>query len=153
MGIEIHRLKYKKADAIIFNERLIMPRSKRLFLIAVFIIIFGSSKGYCYTDAQAIRAVIGEASNQGYKGMLVVACGIRNRGTLQGVYGLNARHIYTEPKWVWEMAKKAWTESLINRIHKGTSWENIKAFGTPLWVKGMTEVYRYKDHIFYKERK
>src|SRR3990167_7930662 len=35
-----------------------------------------------YSDKDAIRAVIGEAGNQGYAGMLAVACGIRNRGTL-----------------------------------------------------------------------
>ena len=33
----------------------------------------------------AVRAIIGEAGNQGYLGMLAVACGIRNRGTLKGV--------------------------------------------------------------------
>ena len=101
-------------------------------------------------ESKAVRAIIGEASNQGYQGMLAVAVGIRNRNTLKGVYGLNAKHIDKEPMWVWEQAKKAWKESETNRIHSGTHWENIKEFGTPYWVKGMVEVYRYKDHIFYK---
>ena len=99
-----------------------------------------------------VRAIIGEASNQGYQGMLAVAVGIRNRGTLQGVYGVNAKHIDQEPQWVWDMAEKAWAESKDNRIHTGTHWENIKAFGEPYWVKSMVEVYRHKDHIFYKEK-
>ena len=100
----------------------------------------------------AVRAIIGEASNQGYQGMLVVACGIRNRGTLKGVYGVKAKHVDKQPKWVWELAKKAWKERKNNRIHRGTHWENIKAFGTPYWVSSMIRVYEYKDHIFYVEK-
>ena len=111
-----------------------------------------SCEGAEIDEKQAIRAIVGEASNQGYEGMLAVACGIRNRGTLKGVYGLKAKHTDKEPKWVFKKAKKAWRESETNRIHTGTHWENIKAFGTPYWVKDMIEVYRVKDHIFYKRR-
>mgnify|MGYP001580901351 CR=1 FL=1 len=100
----------------------------------------------------AIRAIIGEASNQGYQGMLAIACGIRNRGTLEGVYGLKAKHINKEPIWVWDMAKRAWQESKYNRIHQGTHWENIKTFGKPYWLRDMTLVYQYKDHNFYKPK-
>jgi len=103
-------------------------------------------------EAQAIRAIIGESSSQGEKGMFAVACAIRNRGTLKGVYGVNAKHVDSEPQWVWEMAKKVWKESEFNRIHDGDHWENIKAFGKPYWVSSMVEVYRHKDHVFYKER-
>lgn len=97
----------------------------------------------------AIKAIIGEASNQGYQGMLAVAVGIRNRGTLQGVYGLKAKHIDKELKWVWDMARKAWQESEHNRIHSGTHWESTD-FKIPKWAYDMKEVYRYKKHIFYK---
>ena len=100
-------------------------------------------------DNLAVRAIIGEASNQGYEGMLAVAVAIRNRATLEGVYGINAKHIDSEPKWVWDMARRAWKESEHNRIHTGTHWENIKEFGKPYWADKMTRVYAYKDHIFY----
>lgn len=103
-------------------------------------------------DKLAIRAIIGEASNQGYYGMLVLAVGIRNRGYLNGVYGLKAKHIDTEPEWVWKLARKAWKESKDNRIHSGTHWENIKEFGEPSWVDSMKMIYEYKDHVFYKKR-
>ena len=105
-----------------------------------------------FTDENCIRACIGEASSQGYMGLLAVSCGIRNRGTLQGVYGLNAKHVDSEPKWVWDMARKAWEASLNNRIHPGTNWENIKSFGKPYWTKNMQEVYRWKNHVFYKTK-
>ncbi len=103
-------------------------------------------------DNSAIKAIMGESSNQGYQGMLAVAVGIRNRGTLQGVYGLKAKHIYKEPQWVWDMAKQAWQESKTNCFHSGTHWENIKAFGKPYWLKNMILVYHYKDHNFYKAK-
>ena len=102
-------------------------------------------------DNSAIRAIIGESSSEGYQGMLAVAVGIRNRGTLQGVYGLKAKHIDKEPQWVWDMAKKAWAESKYNRIHSGTHWESID-FKIPKWAYSMKEVYRYKKHIFYKTK-
>jgi len=102
---------------------------------------------------KAVRAIIGEASNQGYDGMLAVACGIRNRDTLKGVYGLKAKHVDNEPQWVWDLATKAWLESKDNRIHSGTHWENIKAFGKPYWADSMVEVYRHKDHIFYEAQR
>jgi len=128
-----------------------MTHSKKLWLLAIFLLIFHSTAhSRSFTDNDAIRAIIGESSNQGYKGMLAVAVGIRNRGTLDGVYGLTAKHIDNEPKYVWELAKKAWIESKTNRIHNGTHWENIKAFGKPYWVKKMKLVYQYKDHNFYK---
>lgn len=110
----------------------------------------------CFAEiekSQAIRAIIGEASSQGFQGMLAIACGIRNRGTLKGVYGLKAKHIDKEPEWVWKLARKAWKESATNDITNGaTNWENIKAFGEPYWVKSMIKVYEYKDHVFYKKK-
>ena len=94
--------------------------------------------------------MIGESSNQGYKGMLAVACGIRNRGTLNGVYGVNAKHVDKEPKWVWKLAEKAWKESENNRVHDGGNWENINAFGKPYWADDSKIVYKHKNHVFYK---
>lgn len=103
-------------------------------------------------DNLAIRAIIGEAGNQGYRGMLAVAVGIRNRGSLQGVYGLQAKHVDKEPQWVFESARRAWKESAHNHLHRGTHWENIKAFGKPKWAEKMKLVYQYKDHNFYAEK-
>ena len=99
----------------------------------------------------AVRAIIGEASNQGYIGMEAIASGIRNRGHLRGVLGTNAPHVDSEPTWVWKMAKKAWYASKTKRLHSGTHWENIKAFGKPYWAENMVEVARIWDHVFYKE--
>lgn len=124
-----------------------------LVLFVLTLVFVKPAKADVIPDALAVRAIIGESSDQGYKGMLAVACGIRNRGTLRGVYGVNANHVDKEPKWVWDLAKKAWSESENNRIHTGTHWENINAFGTPDWAKEMKMVYKYKEHVFYRKEK
>lgn len=105
-------------------------------------------------DSDAIKAIIGEAENQGYEGMLAVACAIRNRGTLKGVYGLNAPRVknYKFSHKIHRQAFLAWSESEKHDItHGATHWENIKAFGCPSWVKNCIETFHYKDHVFYKE--
>ena len=105
----------------------------------------------------AVKAIIGEASNQGYHGMLAVAVGIRNRGSLKGVYGVNSPHIDNEPRYVWEMARKAWNESETNRIHTGDHWAS--KIVDKEWLDHMrasdkfVEVYDYKDHVFFREVK
>lgn len=106
-------------------------------------------------DEKVIKAIIGEAENQGFEGMLAVAHAIRNRGTLQGVYGLNAfrvkHHLFSQK--IYSLAKQAWEQSAIDfDITRGADhWENIHAFGCPSWVKKCVETFRYKDHVFYRE--
>ncbi|MGN6643385.1 MAG: hypothetical protein ACTHKU_10355, partial [Verrucomicrobiota bacterium] len=72
--------------------------------------VFRSAAGLI-PDQSAIRAIVGEAANQGYRGMLAVAGAIRNRGTLQGVYGLHNPIALKQPQWVWARARQAWSES------------------------------------------
>jgi hypothetical protein len=103
-------------------------------------------------SSKATRAIVGEAANQGYRGMLAVAGAIRNRGTLKGVYGLKNPIADKQPKWVWTQARQAWSESRTNDITGGaTHWENVKAFGVPKWARGMHKTVRVKDHQFFKE--
>ena len=102
-------------------------------------------------DGDAVRAIIGEAANQGDDGMLAVAAAIRNRGTLKGVYGYKAKHVDTQPAWVWAKARRAWAMSATNDPTRGaTHWENIKAFGQPYWAKSLTVTTNIGDHRFYK---
>lgn len=99
-----------------------------------------------------VRAIIGEAASEGYEGMLAVAEGIRNRGTLKGVYGFNADFVDKEPDWVWEQASKAWDASKSSDTIKGaTHWESTD-FPVPPWSKGMDTVAHIGKHKFYKEK-
>lgn len=113
----------------------------------------GSSEASGINQGEAVKAILGEAENQGYKGMLAVAVGIRNRGTLRGVYGLKAKRPNTPgliPAEYWKLALKAWKESAVKKLHNADHWENVKAFGTPDWAPSMKEVYRVGDHVFYR---
>lgn len=102
-------------------------------------------------ETEAVRAIVGEAANQGYRGMLGVAGAIRNRGTLQGVYGGRSPMPDRQPDWVWEQARAAWRESATNDITLGaTHWENMKAFGTPAWAATMHLTVVIKDHRFFR---
>lgn len=105
-------------------------------------------------EGQVILAIIGEAEDQGIDGMTAVACAIRNRGTLKGVFGLNAprvrNHKYSLKTYT--KALQAWRDSAnFDVTHGATDWENVKAFGKPYWAKNMKLTYVCKDHNFYKK--
>lgn len=111
-------------------------------------------------DEKAIKSIIGEAENQGYDGMLAIACAIRNRGTLKGVYGLNAprvknnkytKRIYLEAKQAWETSKKLiqWGGNY-DASGGANHWENINQFGKPYWADKCIQTVIIKDHVFYR---
>lgn len=102
-------------------------------------------------DQDAIHAIVGEAANQGYRGMLAVAGAIRNRGTLAGVYGLQNPMADKQPHRVWMQARAAWRESATNDITLGaTHWENVRVFGKPTWANTMHVTVIVKEHLFFK---
>lgn len=70
-------------------------------------------------NKKAVAAIVGEAAGESYKCKLAIACVIRNRGSLQGVYGVNAKHNATEPPKIWAEAFKAWNQSKTNDITGG----------------------------------
>lgn len=126
------------------------PRNRILIFIFLMLVC---KTGYAQIpDGKAVIAILGEAEDQGYKGMLAVACGIRNRGTLKGVYGVRAKRPNTKgkiPEKYWKMARKAWAESKNHRIHAADHWENVKQFGMPDWAQSMKKVCVIGDHVFY----
>lgn len=107
---------------------------------------------------KAVKAIIGEAENQGFQGMLAIAHALRNRGTLRGVYGLNSprvkHHLYSAKTLA--MAQKAWEQSAFDfdLTHGSTGWGNSKdgqEFAKAKWWNNCVVVFRYKQHFFYKE--
>lgn len=122
----------------------------------ILVIILGVYPAYSQSipSVLAVRGIVGEAGNQGYIGMLAVACAIRNRGTLEGVYGVNGKQVNKEPKWVWNLASKAWKDSERRDITNGAQyWENVNRFGIPYWARKMIVVFKYRDHVFFKQTK
>lgn len=61
-------------------------------------------------EEQAIKAIIGEALPD-YDSMYAIACAIRNRGTLQGVYGVSSKQAQHPPSFIYQRANKAWVVS------------------------------------------
>lgn len=129
-----------------------------LFLICCFAIMFIIAiNDHVYpadfTDYNITRAIIGEASGEGELGMYAVASAILNRGTLNGVYGLNAKHVDSQPQYVWKRAYNALEKAKARRLHSGNYWGSTVC--DTKWIKtmqkaGYTEVFRYRNQVFYK---
>lgn len=126
-------------------------------VMALGLVLEGCSVASEIPRDQAVKAIIGEAENQGFQGMLDVACGIKARNTLKGVYGLRSRRVrnHKYSSATLNQANLAWSLA-VNDSHNceflggATHWENIGAFGKPKWANSMVETYRYRDHVFYK---
>lgn len=101
----------------------------------------------------AIKAIVGEAENQGFKGQLAVAEAIRTRGSLKGVYGAK-RDISKAPKSVLEEAERAWEVSKDTTTVKGADvWgteADVQKFKKTRWFKSYKQVAKIKDHYFFK---
>ena len=127
-----------------------------LWFLAMFLLLatFLEPRANAYTDQEAIRTIVGEASNQGFKGMICVGEVIRQNSSLRGFYGLHASHSLKEPARIWALAKQAWISSKnTNFTNHANHFENIHAFGEPYWVKRCVLTFEYRDHKFYREVK
>lgn len=126
---------------------------KTILLLFLFLFIHLLLFASPFSERDAVRAIVGEAANQGERGMLALAGAIRNRGTLKGVYGLKNPSADKQPAWVWRQAERAWAMSATNDLSLGaTHWENTKAFGVPYWAASMQVTVIIKDHTFYISR-
>lgn len=105
-------------------------------------------------DELAIKAIIGEAENQGYEGMLGVACAIRNRGNLKSVYGIKSKRVTKVSNRIIQMARTAWVNSdKIDVTNGATGWGNdsdIRIFKKHKWWGKCGITTHIKDHWFYK---
>lgn len=100
----------------------------------------------------AVKAIIAEAGGEPFQGMVAVGEAIRNRGSLQGVYGLQrASFISHQPQWVHEQARRAWMKSAHSDLVKGAQFWESTDFPTPKWAKQMTETIHIGKHKFYRE--
>lgn len=110
---------------------------------------------YTLIDSAAIRAIIGEAEGEPFQGKVAVACAIRNRGSLQGVYGKTAPRViqnkfsqktYLQSVQAWEISKDP--ESC-EFIQGADHWEGDK-FKRPEWSKRMTKTAHIGNQTFYR---
>ena len=97
-----------------------------LFSLALGLTLTASAK---FSDRDAVRAIIGEGSNQSDAALAGIASAIHNRGTLRGVYGLRNPVADTASDALWARARRAW-----NLAKTGGDPESIrgcKFFGCP----------------------
>ena len=62
-------------------------------------------------DQLAVRAIVGEGANQFDAALLGIASAIHNRGSLQGVYGMNSPVTHTASRTIWARAERAWKQA------------------------------------------
>lgn len=103
-----------------------------------------------------VRAVLGEAENQGYNGMLAVACGVRNRPEgLDGVRGCrsNRYELANRPERI--LAHLAYFDSLNPRncefIRGADMWCSDLIKCRKKW-RGVPMIFKkkVKDHYFFR---
>ncbi len=100
----------------------------------------------------AVRIILSEAADQGFKGMVCVGEVLRHRGSTKGFYGYQSNRLKQKSKALQAIALRAWEESAHTNYTKGADhFENIRKFGKPAWVKHCIKTSEYKDHVFYKE--
>jgi hypothetical protein len=135
-----------------------IPTTTRLFCLCLACVFFESTafasiiqKGQI-TDDIAVKIIVGEAADQGLKGMICVGEVIRHRNSTAGFYGYRSDRLKGQPKAVWQMAAKAWALSAHTDYTKSADhFENTRRFGRPPWARYCVKTYEYKDHTFYKE--
>lgn len=113
------------------------------------------------TDKNAILAIIGEAEGEPLEGKRALACTLRNRGTLSGVYGINAPRVkkhqysqatYTQVSKVWQSSSNtAYCSEYLGADH----WGSLKVDGA--WIKkmkkaGYKHVATVGNHAFYASK-
>lgn len=102
-------------------------------------------------ETAAVRAILGEASNQSDRAMLGVACALRNRGTLAGVYGVNNPVVNRASARLRQRARRAWLASARQDITRGA-----RHFGCPADAPYFLHTLNYRpvakigDITFYK---
>jgi hypothetical protein len=84
---------------------------KRILILCL--TLAGSAVHAGVSEAQAVKAIIGEAGNQSFTTMTAVASAIRNRGSLQGVYGVGNPCVNKASARLKAMALKAWRASAV----------------------------------------
>lgn len=165
MTSEINSIK-KMPDLFVNKTKAII-----VLLMALLVMCVLAGCAQAYTEDQAIKAIIGEAEGEGYQGMLAIGCGIRNRGTLNGVYGLLAprviHHKYSQR--VKDMAVSSWDISgmyhpmialdnykpvdICYSLIKGAQYWEGDRFPMPYWTQGMIVTAHIGHQIFFKEVK
>lgn len=112
------------------------------------------------SHAEIWQVLMAEAVSEGYDGMYAVACVIRNRGgDLHGFCGAKRKDLAS---FCSRQGRKAMCDARkieksvfelggVDTTFGATHFENIEAFGTPYWAKGMVVTVKIGKHTFFKK--
>jgi hypothetical protein len=102
---------------------------------------------------------LGEAAGQAYPELYAHACALRNRGTVQGVYGLQHWKQHDSEK-AWQRASRAWAESeyLRDTTFGATHWLSDYDMkhcrqGWKHWIKDYEKTTKVGETTFYRRKK
>ena len=117
-----------------------------------------------------IKAIAGEAGNQGYLGMLAIASAIWNRAVLpyfhkdplKGVFGVTNPVVSKYNEEIMNKARDAWINSKDHDTVDGAQfwgnasdvgkWQRSAKLNPKHWFNHVVFVKQVKDHYFYKEK-
>ena len=117
-----------------------------------------------YSHQDYINAIVGEAENQGYDGMLAIAGALRNRAkqpyyrnnVLHGVYGKDSPRLSKVSQELFDLANKAWEESKRRDITGGAyiwgTGGDVAKFREQSWFKNVKQTVEIRDHYFFKNK-
>lgn len=138
---------------------------ERLFASAVALaILINSSTASASTEASpvlnpanAANSIIGEAEAEPMLGKIAIGEAIRNKGNLQGVFGVFSKRILIASPQVRKACEKAWAlSSTTNLIRGATVWgtaSDVKKFKKTKWFKSYEFVRKIGRHFFFRLRK
>ena len=109
-------------------------------------------------DYKATLAVIGEALPD-YDSMYAIACAIRNRDTLKGVYGVNNKAAREASGDTFQLASKAWymSDEGVDVVNGATHWlsdydlKHCRPAMTNWRFKYIETAYIGKTHFYIKD--
>lgn len=126
------------------------------WLILLFLLTRPAHASPPLTEETAILSIIGEAEGEPQEGRIAVAEVIRRRGSLKGVYGINAPRVKARKfsRAVYEASKQAWEASRLTNYSQGAQgWGNkadLQKFKRAAWFKNCYIVKQIGNHYFWK---
>lgn len=109
-------------------------------------------------NEDAIKTIIGEGESTGFQGMRALASAIRNRGTLQGAYGLKSPRVVNKlySAKTERLARQAWEDSKKKDFSDGANhWfsdADLKQPRVQAMTKSMKKLGSYRGNNFYQEK-
>lgn len=152
MAINYHEIRQKRKTIPVWPSIFLL-----MAVVALIVLMAGFACAGQIPEDKAIQAIIGEAEAEDFSGMMAIGCALRNRGSLKGVYGLNAprvkKMLYSTR--VARLARLAWLESAKKDITNGaTGWgseSDLVIFKRQGWFNRCVITKKIGGHYFYRK--